>query len=673
MSYIAKRQKENERYSFALMDRDNAASPLLNIGAIAGPITIDGQTVNPSWEYIGDNADVSAGTWATSYGVVLNPSAGTDNLMTGVNGPNLDGTKGSLTSNTANGKCWTAAAGGTNKQGAGDIVWVFVIKTPSIFINLHSFLINRTVTATPQGYQFRWSSAGALNHLMYADPPTVITGGGGVFTPSTYYLIHICLTRSVGGSVQYHANQALSGIAGSTAALIGTFDNSSIFRIQGLGSNITDDTIIYYAACYERAAWLVSSNNLSWHQEQYRLLRGIVPSISKGTSVPVTDSCASNKIISVISSNQKPPTMFLVGNNWIVGERIKDKAGNIQEGLRLRPEATNLIIQSNVFNAGWIFLRGSCTNTPVINNSLGTPTTFNVFAEDGNTNTHNCYLNQTVQEGYDYCFSLQVSKILRGKICLTLFFGSTNYRQFFDLDKVAIGVPSSYSGTAGSGPGIHKELDSNWRQIWFYVNIPGSSTIAVSAIILSCDDSYGLTYTGLSQNNYHIYGAQLERGRYPTSLIPTSGAAATRLADQLIYKADDGNVGNQEGVLESTIWVPSYPVNGCILSLNDSTANNEIKVSMTDANKIAASFSVSGVPQVLTSTSSYYPGQQLNVQLKYRDGEQVLLINESVQASATLANASIPTGITRIQPGYCAAGSYFNHHISDIRIAPRWF
>jgi hypothetical protein len=53
----------------------------------------------------------------------------------------------------------------------------------------------------------------------------------------------------------------------------------------------------------------------------------------------------------------------------------------------------------------------------------------------------------------------------------------------------------------------------------------------------------------LTQDNLHLWGAQLEAGAYPTSYIPTTTATVTRNADAISKTGISDLIGQTEGVL----------------------------------------------------------------------------------------------------------------------------
>lgn len=71
-------------------------------------------------------------------------------------------------------------------------------------------------------------------------------------------------------------------------------------------------------------------------------------------------------------------------------------------------------------------------------------------------------------------------------------------------------------------------------------------------------------------------GVQLEKGRWPTSLIVTSGAPATRAADRLTMTPEAAGLGAAPSFAFSARWLGGDPAFPWLFSLNDGSAANEI-------------------------------------------------------------------------------------------------
>ena len=95
----------------------------------------------------------------------------------------------------------------------------------------------------------------------------------------------------------------------------------------------------------------------------------------------------------------------------------------------------------------------------------------------------------------------------------------------------------SFSGTDGANASSVFTANTNWQRFEF------TTTVTVDS------NFYPVQVSGLVGGDFEIWGAQLELGSYPTSMIPTSGSTVTRNQDQFSRDGISSLINSEEGVL----------------------------------------------------------------------------------------------------------------------------
>ncbi|MBV6659226.1 MAG: collagen-like protein [Devosiaceae bacterium] len=152
---------------------------------------------------------------------------------------------------------------------------------------------------------------------------------------------------------------------------------------------------------------------------------------------------------------------------------------------------------------------------------------------------HRVLRNVTTVAGTTYTFSVHV-RALTGRY-VTLGLSSSMFGSFhaasFDLQN---GTSTQNNGTSGI-----EALSGGWYRIWL-TGIATVSTTGAAFIYLNDGLDFTLSFTSNGTDDILVWGAQVEAGSYPTSYIPTHGAAATRPAESV---SEDilGYIGGPEG------------------------------------------------------------------------------------------------------------------------------
>ena len=150
------------------------------------------------------------------------------------------------------------------------------------------------------------------------------------------------------------------------------------------------------------------------------------------------------------------------------------------------------------------------------------------------------------------------------------------------------------------------------------------------------------SYFSPSQNNlYYGYGFQLEVSSYATSLIPSNGSSATRVADSCFKTGISSLIGQSEG----TIYWEGY-VTPC--GASNSMASVEvlnttfINLRLTDINRIELDTAGLSTDFTITSSSPATSGTYYKIAGAYKSGDNVLYVN-GVQIGTSATTYTTPT------------------------------
>ncbi len=208
------------------------------------------------------------------------------------------------------------------------------------------------------------------------------------------------------------------------------------------------------------------------------------------------------------------------------------------KGLLIEESRTNLIEYSEGFSS-WQY------------NSNVTAKDNSVVAPDGTVGA-----SEIVETTSNTQHNVAQSIAITGQKTFSVFVkkgnGSRNFR-ITDYNATDGEVSVTYNLSTGdkvSEAGSPNSTITNYSNGWYRISIT-STTTATSIYYIQLIDNNTTTYTGDGYSSIYIWGAQLEQGSFPTSYIKTSGASATRSADNASitgenfsswYRQDEGSI-----------------------------------------------------------------------------------------------------------------------------------
>jgi len=229
--------------------------------------------------------------------------------------------------------------------------------------------------------------------------------------------------------------------------------------------------------------------------------------------------------------------------------------------LLLEPQRTNLFTYSEQFdNAAWT--KSLCTITA---NQIVSPSGY-LDADLVTTSGTSDSLQQSVSvtSGTTYTFSAFVKNDSAGTIGLVV----------FSSFPTSVGTYNLTNGTATSGTGSPVVSIQNYGNGWYRATLTATATSTGTA------NFYFSSTSPDAVSTYYIWGAQVEAGSYPTSYIPTTSAAVTRVADEASKTGISSLIGQTEGTLfiemniNKRVNLGGSGPNG--LEIKDSSGNNSI-------------------------------------------------------------------------------------------------
>jgi hypothetical protein len=360
-------------------------------------------------------------------------------------------------------------------------------------------------------------------------------------------------------------------------------------------------------------------------------------------------------------------TLFNHPNNI---PRIDYNTDGTVKGLLIEEARTNFLTYSEDFaNASWA--RGRTTVSLNETGPDGVSNSAVTFSDDNSTGTNSVYLSNsvTVSAATTYTSSIfakadQLSLIHLRAVNFTT---PSDGGAWFDLSAGTI-------GTTNTGIAANIEaIGGGWYRCSITFTTDAADTSGDFRVYpAETDGSLNVALDGTS--SILIYGAQFERGSFPTSYIPTSGATATRAADIASIPVTDFGYNQKAGTV-----VVEFDSNGSdgadyprVFSLSNTSGTDLTRflINPTNTTTVAVITAGSGVALAGWSGSiSENTTETVAVAIK-KDSFAASLSGASTQED-TSGNMPAASNILAIGTQSNLGNNFLNGHIKSIQYYPR--
>jgi hypothetical protein len=306
--------------------------------------------------------------------------------------------------------------------------------------------------------------------------------------------------------------------------------------------------------------------------------------------------------------------------------------------LLVEPQRTNLLTYSNTFsNAAWVKL-----NCSVASNSIISPdgTQNSTTLTSSVTNTNFLYNAITTANGL-YTLSCFVKYLDTNTVNLSMTdFATGDASATFNFNTGLFNTPIVGGSWTNTTTNVITLTNG-----WFKISITSQKNAGLS--VSSRINSFAVG------KSVYLWGAQLELGSYPTSYIPTVASTVTRNTDVISKTGISSLIGQTEGtIFIDTKIIPSTSAGLQIISLDDNSSNNRLRIITATSSRLRFIFQLNGglTQYDFTYSTPYTSLTNLKIAIGYKSGDIAIYIN-GIQVNTSSNTLTFSDSLSRFIPG----------------------
>jgi hypothetical protein len=329
--------------------------------------------------------------------------------------------------------------------------------------------------------------------------------------------------------------------------------------------------------------------------------------------------------------------------------------------LLLQPQRTNLMRNSEQLNS-WLKLDISVTSNSTTSPD-GTQNADTITATGAGSLSHLIYQNLAFTSGTSYTLSV---------------FAKANTSDYIQLVFAGQLIANSYanfdlsSGTITASAFLTAKIE-NYGNGWYRCSVSATAGASLTNsqivyLINSGTASRGQSFVQSGESVY-LWGGSFENGSFPTSYIPTTTTAVTRLADAASKTGISSLINDSEGVLYAEISALADDLTYRILSISDGTTAERIYIQYTNVtNTVAVVIKNGSTTQANMGYALSDETELAKVAIKYKANDFALWVNGF--EVGTDASGTTPTGLSELAFDDGGGANYFYGNVQNLMVFP---
>jgi hypothetical protein len=384
------------------------------------------------------------------------------------------------------------------------------------------------------------------------------------------------------GSMMIFVN-ADPGVATAISGAVGSLTSATPMGLGGFRNDTTlaSSSRIAYAAMWKRVNWLDTHNQAAIATQRaakmfgsYMTTPGIAPTLStlRNSSAVMIKETGSGKVL------------FPVAAKWTRVSAVSD-GSTTKTALTIEGQFTNDLQYSEDTSQAQYSVVGVTKAINADSPIGGTDTRATTLTEDAANTEHYLQYGSSIgtTSGQAYGGSFFVKAIGRAVCSVAMSAFHT-----FDVN-LTTGVVSNTGGTTTSQ--LHRA--QAFANGWWHVSFSGVGTATSGAVLrIKANNGSGTTYAGNSAAALAVFGLSFDATNgtavpFLQPYIRTSGAAATQLADRVVYAGLTNNFG--QGTIVANALLGGTADTRTLVTLREAGGTDDsIKLEATAANLLKA-------------------------------------------------------------------------------------
>jgi hypothetical protein len=349
--------------------------------------------------------------------------------------------------------------------------------------------------------------------------------------------------------------------------------------------------------------------------------------------------------------------------------RYNPTTGEVESlGLLVEEARSNLITDSEAVST-WIIDNMIPTGNSVIlpNGVASTEVEYRGETEDPNSKLLRPRPTGGIVAGETFVFSIFLKAGTESTVNINIQNNTATEIIRVNSFNMLTGEDSGILGNATNGEFGAIKYPNGWWRVYIRGTFANDATGLQTVIRLQ-----GFSNQVSLTTSFSAWGANLEKGAFPTSYIPTTTSTVTRTADNVSMVGENFSswYNQSEGTISTQFLIKDkYPANGIVYLNINQNVNDSLRLFYNDGiSAYSVSNRVSGVQNAILNLGGFSSNQKEKISFSYKLND---FSSSRNGLSPITASSGTLSSNNRLDIGVIQGGNHLNGHIAQLTYYPQ--